>query len=136
MRPTPCPCELASAAVFLASDTRPRAPPPRRRATGLRALPPPYRGMLTGGNIASGPVPREVPTRHRGAAPDPAPRSFRDAHPHLVQVLQQVGRVLVHPIRASALQLLRPVAARQEADAECASAAGGEQIPYAVPDHD
>src|SRR6266487_500485 len=102
MRPTPCPCELASAAVFLASDTRPKAPPQRRRATGLRALLPPYRGMSTGGNIASGPAPRDPP------------RSFRDAHPHLVQVFQQVGRVLVHPIRARALQLLRPVAARQE----------------------
>src|SRR5262245_18251933 len=53
-------------------------------------------------------------------------------HAHLVQMPQQVGRVLVDAIGAGALQLVLAVAAGEQADAERAGAPRGEQVPDAV----
>src|SRR5208282_6074243 len=53
----------------------------------------------------------------------------------LVDVLQHFGRVFIDAERARLLQLLDPVAAAHQADAERAAAHRGEHVPDAVADH-
>jgi 8-oxo-dGTP pyrophosphatase MutT (NUDIX family) len=47
----------------------------------------------------------------------PRPLAALDTDAYLVQMAQQVGRILVHPVRARPLEFLLAVAAREEADA-------------------
>jgi hypothetical protein len=51
-------------------------------------------------------------------------------------VRQQIGSVLVHAIRAGALELLAPVAAGQDANAQGARTPSSQEIPDAVAHHD
>jgi len=53
----------------------------------------------------------------------------------LVDVLQHFGRVFIDAERARLLQLLDPVAAAHQADAERTAAHRGEHVPDAVADH-
>src|SRR4051794_8806582 len=45
---------------------------------------------------------------------------------------QEIGRVVVDPVRSSALELFPAVAAREETHAECAGAACGQKVPAAT----
>src|SRR5207247_11446559 len=67
------------------------------------------------------------PTSRRGAA---------DPHPHLVEVVQEVGRILVHPVRPGALELFLSITTREQSYAEGAGTASCEQVAYAGPYHD
>ena len=53
-----------------------------------------------------------------------------------VQVPEQVGGILVHPVGAGPLELILSVATGQDANAERSGAAGCEEIPDAVSDDD
>src|SRR5712692_2339152 len=59
---------------------------------------------------------------------------LRRSDSHFIQVPQQVGRILIHAVCTSTLEFLLPVPPGEEADAERPHAAGGEEIPDAVPD--
>ena len=52
------------------------------------------------------------------------------------QVLEQVGGVGVDTVSTGALEFVTAVAGRQQPDPQSAGAAGREQIPGAVPDHE
>ncbi len=56
-------------------------------------------------------------------------------HADLVEVAEQVGRIIVHAIGAGALQLLLTIPARQHADPQRPGPPGREQVPHAVADH-
>src|SRR5919108_2013464 len=58
---------------------------------------------------------RGIPPMAR-AAGRPSAGLVRGPHPDLVQVGEEVGRILVHAVGARPLQLLPPVAARQQPD--------------------
>src|SRR5579859_2327771 len=58
------------------------------------------------------------------------------ADPDFVEMVQQIGRVLVHPIRAGPLELFLSVAPGEEADRQRARPAGGQEIPDTVAHHD
>src|SRR5256885_7392139 len=62
-------------------------------------------------------------------------RRTPDAPPDLVEVVQEVRRILIDAIRAGALELFLTIATRQESHAERAGAARREQVPHTVPDH-
>jgi len=62
-------------------------------------------------------------------------RRAAEAHPDLVEVVQQIGGILIYAIRPRALELFLSIATRQESHAERAGAARREQVPHAVPDH-
>src|SRR5215218_8870345 len=53
-------------------------------------------------------------------------------HPELVEVPHEHGRIVVDPVGPGALELLRAVAAGEQADAQGARPAGGEHVPDAV----
>src|SRR5215470_18599309 len=57
-----------------------------------------------------------------------------EADAHLVGAGEQVGGIGVDPVRAGPLKLLPAVTAGQQADSHRPGAAGGEQVPDAVPD--
>jgi hypothetical protein len=57
------------------------------------------------------------------------------SHADLVEMTQQIGRIVVDAVRSSALDLFPAVAAREETYAEFAGAARGQKVPYAVPDN-
>src|SRR3954454_13590039 len=61
-----------------------------------------------------------------GGAPDP----------DLVEVVKEIGRVGVDPVRAGPLELLAAVAAGQQPDAERSGPPRGQQVPDAVDDDD
>ena len=54
----------------------------------------------------------------------------------LVDMKQQVGRILVDPKRARLLQLIEPVPATEQSDGERAAARRRQHVPDAVADHD
>src|SRR6516225_5683070 len=58
------------------------------------------------------------------------------ASAHLIDMAQQIRRILVDADGAGLAQFVGAVAATQEADAERAAARGGEHVPDAVSDHD
>jgi hypothetical protein len=57
------------------------------------------------------------------------------SHVDLVEMTQQIGRVVVDAVRSSALELFPAVAAREEIHAECAGAARRQKVPHTVPDN-
>jgi hypothetical protein len=57
------------------------------------------------------------------------------SHADLVEMMQEIGRVVVDAVRSSALELFPAVAAREETHAECAGAARSQKVPHAVPDN-
>ena len=60
----------------------------------------------------------------------------RVADADLVQVAQEIGRIVVDAVGAGDLELRASVPAREQADAQRARALRGEQIPNAVADAD
>src|SRR5579883_3385587 len=50
------------------------------------------------------------------------PRLKREAHTHLVEMAEEVGRVLIDPVGAGTDEFIFAIAARQEADAKGAGA--------------
>src|SRR5689334_18724283 len=54
----------------------------------------------------------------------------------LVEMIEQISRVLVDADGAGVAQLLVAIAAGQQPDAERATARGGEHVPDGVADHD
>src|SRR5215472_12088748 len=64
--------------------------------------------------------------------------SWRSLSPHadLVQMIEKVLRVLIDPIGPGPFQLVLPVAAGEQADAEGAGPARRQQVPDAVADDD
>ena len=88
----------------------------QQSAPGLHAMGVPQRTQVT---VASSVI----------ATPPSAPRR------HFVDVLQEVGGVVVDAIGAGALQLLAAIAAGEQADAERPRPARGEHVPDAVTDH-
>jgi hypothetical protein len=50
-------------------------------------------------------------------------------------VIQQVGGILIHPVRPGTLELVETIAAGQQSDPECLAAPGGQHVPDAVADH-
>src|SRR5205823_6188170 len=65
-----------------------------------------------------------------------AATSGSHADAELVDVREQVARILVDAIRARGLELFAAVASRQDADAERVGTLGGEHVPHAVADHE
>src|SRR5215218_9906842 len=67
------------------------------------------------------------------AASTVKPSTFanRLADTDLVEVTEEVGRIVVDAVRAGALELLEAVAAGQQADPEGPRSPGGEQVPNA-----
>src|SRR5205807_724465 len=55
--------------------------------------------------------------------------------PELVQVGEEVRRIVVHAIGARPLELLLAIASREQPNPQSARSLGGEQVPDAVPDH-
>ncbi len=47
-------------------------------------------------------------------------------------MMQQIGRILVHPVGAGPLELLEAMAAREQPDPEGPRTTGREQVPDAV----
>ena len=64
-----------------------------------------------------------------------AREALHAANAELIQMPQQVRRILVDPIRARALQFFLAVATGEQAHSQGASPPGGQQIPDTVP-HD
>src|SRR6266513_2967074 len=56
-------------------------------------------------------------------------------HPDLVEVVQEIGGILIYPVCPGALELFFSVATRQESHAERTGTACREQVPHAVPNH-
>src|SRR5260370_8298639 len=52
----------------------------------------------------------------------------------LIDVFEEVLRIVVDAVRAGALELFAAIASRQHADAQSVGTLGGELIPDAVPD--
>ena len=71
----------------------------------------------------------------RPAADRTGGRSGSDPDAHLVQVAEQVGRVRIHAVGAGPLELVLPVAARQQPDAQRTGPPRRQQVPHAVPHH-
>src|SRR5215217_8175582 len=61
-------------------------------------------------------------------------RSERSPNADLVEVVEQVLRIVVDPVGARADQLFAPVAAGEQTDAERARSSRGQQVPDAVAD--
>ena len=57
------------------------------------------------------------------------------SHPQLVEVLEQIGGILVDPVRSRPRQLLLAVAAGQQSDAQRPGAPRRQEVPHAVADH-
>jgi len=53
---------------------------------------------------------------------------------HLVQMQQQVGRIIVDPVSSGALQFFTAISPREEADAQRPGPSRGEHVPDAVTD--
>ena len=49
---------------------------------------------------------------------------------------QQVGRIIVHPVRTRPLELVSPVPPRKQANSQRQGPSRGEHIPDAVADYD
>ena len=58
-----------------------------------------------------------------------SPVSFGFPDADFIQVVQQIGRVLVDPVGSSAFKLIPTVSAREQPDTKCLGAAGCEKIP-------
>src|SRR5690348_10376112 len=54
----------------------------------------------------------------------------------LVDVAQEVGRILIYPHGTGALELVLAIAAGEEAHSQAAGAPGGQHVPDAVADDD
>jgi hypothetical protein len=57
------------------------------------------------------------------------------SHADLVEMAEEIARVVVDPVRSSALEFLPAVTAREETHAKCAGAARSQKVPNAVPDN-
>src|SRR5690242_15265426 len=66
----------------------------------------------------------------------PQSRLPRRPDAHFIQVREQVSGIVVHSVRAGALELLSTIPTRQDPDAQSGSAARGEEVPDAVADDD
>src|SRR4029077_445429 len=73
--------------------------------------------------------------RARGGGGGGALLGVSGPHPALVEVVQQVRRVLIDAVCPGALQLFLSIATRQQSHAERAGAARREQVPHAVSNH-
>ena len=74
--------------------------------------------------------------RLNATGPDANDRSGIRPDADLVEVTQQIGRLLVDAVRARALELVLAVPAGQQPDAQCARAPRRQQVPHAVADDD
>src|SRR2546422_8737291 len=59
-----------------------------------------------------------------------------EPHANLIEMPQQIGRIVVHPVGTRPFELVLPVPARKQADSQRQGPSRGEHVPDAVADDD